>query len=192
MSYARRAEVSSDRFPSSENPRRSDNTGNASMMSSPPPSDAYSHGRRWIWRLHRYDAVSRSGRSRRGGTSLRRGRIAMLPSTVNTANTAPMAERAGRLRPTPRSANETHPAAIKPRHLVTSTFEWKTPSRAGNRVIDASSVTATVAAAAIPRPETNPRPTVIIPRRENTTVMPANTTARPAVLSEPAVASSGE
>ena len=192
MSYARRAEVSSERFPSSENPSRSDNTGKASMINNPPPSDAYSHGRRWIWRLHRYEAVSRRERSRRGGTSLRRGRIATLPSMVNTAKTAPIAERAGRLRPTPRSANETQPAEIKPRHLVTSTFEWKTPSRAGNRVIDASSVTATVAAAAMPRPETNPRPTVIIPSRENTTVMPANTTARPAVLSEPAIASSGE
>ena len=56
----------------------------------------------------------------------------------------------------------------------------------------ATRVTATVTAAAMPRPDTKLNPMSNMPISDTTTVMPAKTTARPAVSIAPTVASSGE
>ena len=55
------------------------------------------------------------------------------------------------------------------------------PRSAGSSVIDATTVTATVSEAVMPRPPTNPMPMSSMPSSEITTVTPANTTERPAV-----------
>ena len=83
------------------------------------------------------------------------------------------------------------PAMIRPRQRVTSRRSWVNARRAGSNVIDANRVTNTVAAAAIPRPAMNGRPISSMPSSDSTTVMPANTTARPAVSIAPIVACSG-
>lgn len=79
-----------------------------------------------------------------------------------------------------------------PRQRVTSIRCPAKPSNAGNRVIDAIIVIATVVAAPIPRPEMNSRPINNMPSNEITTVTPANTTARPAVSIALTVASSND
>ena len=83
--------------------------------------------------------------------------------------------------PTPTSAIAANPAAIRPRHFVRSMLRPANPSRAGSRVIDASTVKRTVRDAVRPRPPTNPMPMKNMPNSETTTVAPANTTERPAV-----------
>ena len=93
-------------------------------------------------------------------------------------------------RPAPNSAIARKPAAAMPRQRVTSTRCWAKPSSAGSSVIDASIVTATVLAAPMPSPDTNARPINNMPSNDTTTVMPANTTARPAVSIAVNVASS--
>ena len=84
------------------------------------------------------------------------------------------------------------PAAIRPRQRVTSTLGPKMANIAGNSVSEAIMVKATVSAAAMPRPETNDKPMVSMPSSDNTTVIPANATARPAVSMAPTMASSNE
>ena len=79
---------------------------------------------------------------------------------------------------------------MMPRQRVTSMRSLASPSRAGRSVIEATMVTATTVAAPIPRPLTNESPISSIPSSEMTTVVPANSTARPAVLMAVAVASS--
>ena len=56
------------------------------------------------------------------------------------------------------------------------------PNRAGNRVSDASRVIATTTAMPMAMPETKPSCMTSMPSSEITTVVPANTTARPAVF----------
>ena len=104
---------------------------------------------------------------------------------------APPAARVGTPSPRPSSESEANPAAMRPRQRVTSIRLAAIAIRAGSRVIDASSVTATVDAAAMPRPAMNSRPISSMPSRETTTVTPAKTTARPAVSIAPRVACSG-
>ena len=65
------------------------------------------------------------------------------------------------------------------------------PSMAGSRVSAASMVMTTPAAAAIPRERLTSRPTTSRPRTETTTVVPANSTARPAVSMAVTTASTG-
>ena len=84
-----------------------------------------------------------------------------------------------------------NPAAIRPRQRVTSIRSWASANSAGSRVIEASRVRNTVAAAAMPSPATNFSPINNMPSSDSTTVMPANTTARPAVSIAPTVACSG-
>jgi hypothetical protein len=64
---------------------------------------------------------------------------------------------------------------------VRSTLPPAKPSRAGSSVNEASTVTATVAAALTAMPCTKPTPISSMPSREMTTVMPAKSTERPAV-----------
>ena len=79
------------------------------------------------------------------------------------------------------SARATRPAAIRPRQRVTSTRSPAKPSRAGSRVSEAIIVMATTTAAPMARPETKLSCMISMPMREMTTVVPANSTARPAV-----------
>ena len=65
------------------------------------------------------------------------------------------------------------------------------PSTAGSSVTAASTVTATTAAALIPRPLMNESRMASIPTRAMITVSPANSTARPAVSTAVTTASSG-
>jgi hypothetical protein len=58
--------------------------------------------------------------------------------------------------------------------------------------MEATMVTATVVAAPMPSPDTNCRPMSSMPSNDTTTVMPANTTARPAVSIAPTAASSND
>ena len=93
--------------------------------------------------------------------------------------------------PWPTSPSATKPVAITPRQRLTSTRSPANPRRAGRRVSDATTVMSTTTAALIARPETNEIPMTIMPRKEMTTVRPANVTARPAVSIAIDVASSG-
>ena len=65
------------------------------------------------------------------------------------------------------------------------------PRSAGTSVIDASMTTATVTDAPMARPITKSTPMMNRPSREMTTVVPANSTARPAVSMERTVAACG-
>jgi hypothetical protein len=60
-------------------------------------------------------------------------------------------------------------------------FSPAKPSSAGSRVIDATTVTATVTDAVMPSPPMNPMPMNNMLSSEMTTVAPANVTERPAV-----------
>ena len=81
----------------------------------------------------------------------------------------------------PTMARAMRPAAIRPRHRVSSTRGPANPSRAGSSVSEATMVTATTVAAPTARPVTKLICMIVRPSRAMTTVMPANTTARPAV-----------
>ena len=87
---------------------------------------------------------------------------------------------------------DTSVAAMMPRQRVTSTRCLAKPSRAGSSVTEATMVASTVRAAPMARPVTKARPITNMPHSEMTTVVPANSTARPAVLMAVAVASSVE
>jgi hypothetical protein len=155
------------------------------------PTPNQTHGRRWMMRLHRNASVSRIGFSRRGGTLRRMGATTTLASRVRTTPSPPTALSTGMPRPRPSSAIDAKPAAIRPRQRVTSTRSRVSEIRAGRRVIEATSVVKIVVAAAMPMPATNSSPINNIPSSETTTVMPANTTARPAVFIAPSMARSG-
>ena len=64
------------------------------------------------------------------------------------------------------------------------------PSSAGSKVSEASMVSATVTVAATAAPSRNDRPSANWPSSATTTVRPANSTARPAVLTAVTAASS--
>ena len=72
-----------------------------------------------------------------------------------------------------------------------STRSWARPSSAGSRVTELIIVSSTVAAAPRPRPETIRMPMSSMPSSEITTVIPANTTARPAVPAAASIAARG-
>ncbi len=144
----------------------------------PPASER--HGWCWTTRLQRYGRVSRIGLCARGGSSFFSGAHANPAMSVMMASGKPTSS--GEIfRPAPNRAMARKPAAMMPRHRVTSTRCWAKPSSAGSRVIDATIVTATVVAAPMPRPDTNCNPMSSMPSSDTTTVRPANTTARPAV-----------
>ncbi len=88
---------------------------------------------------------------------------------------------AGIPRPAPMRPRATKPAAIRPRRRVSSMRVPAKPMRAGSRVSEATTVRATVTEALTARPCTKGTPIRSMPRREMTTVMPANSTERPAV-----------
>ncbi len=85
------------------------------------------------------------------------------------------------LSPTPTSATATKPAAMRPRQRVSSIRLPAKPTSAGSSVSDAATVTATTDAAPIARPVTKVTPMRSMPSSEMTTVVPANSTDRPAV-----------
>ena len=152
----------------------------ARMRSTTAPAIAEVHGRCWITRLQRYAAVSRSGfGSRRGTSRLSEPTKNPAMSTI-TASGRPMMSGV-MFSPTPTSAIATRPAAIRPRHRVSSTRSPAKPSNAGSNVSDAATVTATTDAAPTARPVTNVTPMTSMPSSEITTVNPANRTDRPAV-----------
>lgn len=70
---------------------------------------------------------------------------------------------------------------MSPRRRVTSTRSLAKPSRAGSRVSEAIIVNATTTAAPMARPDTKLSCMINMPSNEMTTVVPANSTARPAV-----------
>ena len=172
--------VFSGKFPSSENPSRSPNTGSAMPISSRAPMKTEAHGCRWTTRLHRYAIVSRSGFWRRMGTSRLRG-PAKNPAISTTTATGKARSSGVKLRPAPTRASAASPAAIRPRQRVSSTRSPAKPSSAGSSVTDATIVTATTEAAPMANPVTKLTPMINMPISEMTTVVPANTTARPAV-----------
>ena len=142
-------------------------------------------------RLHRYGSVSRIGRCRRGGSSFLSGAHASPAINVMMASGNPTSS--GEMdSPAPNNATARKPAAMTPRHRVTSMRCLANPSNAGSNVIDATIVTATVVAAPTPRPDTNCRPMSSMPNSDTTTVRPAKTTARPAVSIAPTAASSND
>ncbi len=128
----------------------------------------------------------------RAGTSRRNAGTNRLTMRTSTAAPAPARARGWIPRPRPSRASEANPAATRPRQRVTSMRSPANPSRAGRRVTEATIVAATVTEAAMPRPEMNARPISSMPSRETTTVMPAKTTARPAVSIARTTASSLE
>ena len=89
----------------------------------------------------------------------------------------------------PANPTATRRAATSPRQRVTSTRCFAKPSSAGRRVSDATIVTATTVAALTASPVTKLMPMMIMPSSEMTTVVPANSTARPAVSMASTVAS---
>lgn len=151
---------------------------------------AKGHGRRWMRWLQRYHPVSRTGFGVRRGTS-RRSSGRNEPTTKTTRASGTPSSRRGMPSPAPSSARETQAAATRPRQRVISTFSRAKPSRAGSSVVEAIIVTPTVIAAARPIPATNSRPISRSPSSDTTTVMPAKTTARPAVSMAAMVATSG-
>ncbi len=180
-SYACLVVVSSAKLLSSWNPSRKLRKGIASTSSRAVAPIAKGHGRRWITRLHRYAIVSRRGRGGRCGTS-RLSAGTKKPSTiVINASANPIPASAITPSPSPTSPSATKPEAVRPRQRVCSILLPAKPSRAGRSVTDASTVTATVTAAVMPRPPTNPTPISSMPSKEMATVAPANTTERPAV-----------
>ncbi len=72
-----------------------------------------------------------------------------------------------------------------------SMFRPTNPRTPGNRVTEASMVTSTAAAPPTAIPWTNENPISRIPKREITTVVPAKSTALPAVEMDSTIASSG-
>ena len=132
-------------------------------------------------RLQRYESVSRSGLRSRSSTGLRSGATAKLASSTTTATGKVTTISAGIPSPTPTRATATRPAAIRPRQRVTSTRSPAKPSSAGSSVSEATSVIATTTAMPMARPETKLSCMISMPSSEMTTVVPANTTARPAV-----------
>ncbi len=87
------------------------------------------------------------------------------------------------------STTATSDAATRPRTRVTSTRSATKPSSAGSSVTEAIIVTSTVSDAPMPRPCTNDSPMSSRPSSEMTTVVPAKSTARPAVSMATPVAS---
>ena len=75
----------------------------------------------------------------------------------------------------------TKPAINTPRQRVISTRGPARPSSAGRSVIELIIVTSTVTDAPTARPDSEARPISRIPSNDMTTVIPANTTERPAV-----------
>ena len=139
------------------------------------------HGRRWITRLHRYDSVSRSGFGSRSSTRLRNGGTARLARSTMMAIGTITAKSTGMPRPTPIRPTATRPAAIRPRRRVTSIRSPAKPRSAGSNVSEAISVMATTVAMPMAMPEMKLSCMMSRPIREMTTVVPANSTARPAV-----------
>ena len=80
------------------------------------------------------------------------------------------------------SAMATSAAMIRPRSRVTSTRSPAKPRRAGRRVSDATIVIATTVAAPMASPEMKVSCMTSMPISEMTTVVPAKSTARPAVF----------
>ena len=150
---------------------------------------AIGHGLRCTKWLQRYDQVSRSDFSGRGGNSLPR------PGTKNdmTSVASDMAAKAAAAgwnpRPTASSATAMKPAMIKPRQRVTSTRGPAKPMSAGRSVSEATIVMATVTAAPVASPLMNASCITNMPSSEMTTVRPAKSTARPAVSIARTVAS---
>ncbi len=116
-SYAWKVVVSSGKLLSSLNPRRRLSTGIVMTSSSTVTPIAIAQELRWTTRLHRYDHVSRTGTSRRRGTSVRSGAMANEARSTTTASGAPISS-GWMPRPTPSSAIDTSPAAISPRRRV--------------------------------------------------------------------------
>jgi hypothetical protein len=84
-------------------------------------------------------------------------------------------------RPTPTRAMAASPAAMRPRQRVRSIRSPAKPNSAGSSVREANTVTATTEAAPTARPCTKLTPMSSMPNSEITTVVPANSTDRPAV-----------
>ena len=147
------------------------------------PPTANAQGRACTARLSRYQPVSRSGRTRRG-RNLRLNGFRSCPnspatSTITATGTAP-ATSGSMPAPKPKRATLSSTAATMPRTRV---VVIRSPSRAmndGSSVTEPTMTTATVAAAATPKPVTNGIPMNSIPNSDTTTVAPANMTDRPA------------
>ena len=154
------------------------------------PINAIGSGYRCTSRLQRYGSVASMGLTARGAnTSRSRGTNAPRTSVASAAMASTTTNGFGPPRPTLARARATRIAATRPRSRVTSTLGPMKPNSAGSNVTEAIIVTSTVIAAPTPRPWKNGRPMSSRPSSEMTTVIPANSTARPAVSMARAVAS---
>ena len=83
-------------------------------------------------------------------------------------------------------------SAASAARVVTSMRKRTSDSRAGSNVSAASTMKPTATDPAMARPYTKAMPIMYMPRSEIITVIPANSTARPAVSAATTVASSGD